>query len=82
MVWYLVHTKSSEPIECRLVKNQIVRAVGCCEAEGEGDGPGRELKSTCDEERVVRVACRMVLRLEQGIEIPEAAFHISVRWHL
>jgi hypothetical protein len=37
---------------------------------------------TCEEESVVRVARRVLLRLEQRIEIPEAALHIVVGGHL
>lgn len=35
----------------------------------------------CEEERVVGVASGVLLRLEERVEVPEAAFHILVRWH-
>jgi len=34
------------------------------------------------EKRVVRVAGRVALRLEQGVEVPKRAFHPLVRGHL
>jgi len=34
------------------------------------------------EERVVRIACRMHLRLDQRVEVPESALHEVVRRHL
>ena len=38
--------------------------------------------STCQKEGVVRVARRVLLRLEQGVKVPEAALHVVVGRHL
>jgi hypothetical protein len=34
-----------------------------------------------NEEGIVGITCRMLLRLEQGIKVPEAALNIVVRRH-
>lgn len=33
------------------------------------------------EERVVSITSRMLLRLEQGVKVPERTFHVTIRWH-
>jgi hypothetical protein len=40
------------------------------------------LGRVCEEEGIVGVAGRMGLRLEEGVEVPEGAFHIAVSPHL
>ena len=48
---------------------------------GGGGGEGLVPRGTFDEEGVLDVPGRMLLRLEQSVEIPEGTLDVIIGWH-